>query len=383
MKRILLIKNLYAKLQNKYKGKNKGKEMKHLLAPFKKGSLSLKNSMVMAPMTRSRAIDNIPNDLMVEYYSQRSGAGLIITEGTSPSANGLGYCRIPAIFSQAQIEGWEKITTAVHKNDSKIFIQLMHTGRISHQANLPEGAKVVGVSNIKAGGQMYTDKLGLQDHTEPTALTTDEVYQLMEEFVVASKNAVKAGFDGIELHNANGYLLEQFLNPNVNNRTDEFGGSVLNRTKFIIELVTKIAAEIGKDKIGIRFSPFSDFNDMGAYNEDEVNETYIHLAKELNKIGIAYIHIGLNPAIPQKTLEGIHSNFSNTFILCNGLTAESGEELLKNGSADLVAFGRFFIANPDFDQRLEKDSPLNELDFNSLYTPDSKGYTDYPFLTKN
>ncbi len=357
--------------------------MSILLNPFSKGNFTLKNHIVMAPMTRSRAIDNIPNDLMATYYAQRSGAGLIITEGTSPSANGLGYSRIPGIFSPEQIEGWKKTTAAVHENNSKIFVQLMHTGRVAHDINLPKGGKVIGVSDIKAAGEMYSDGVGMKEHSQPVALTTDEVYDVMNEYVSAAKNAVEAGFDGVELHAANGYLLEQFLNPNVNNRTDEFGGSIENRVKFLIETAQKAANEIGKEKVGLRISPFSTFNDMQPYSEEEVNATYTYLAAELNKIGIAYLHLSYNPQVSETLMKGLKENFDGVMILCNGLTAETAETALQEGFADLVAFGRNYIANPDFDQRLAKDAPLNEVDYNTLYTPGAEGFTDYPFLNNN
>ena len=356
--------------------------MNKLLSPFTTGNLSLKNHLVMAPMTRSRAINNLPNALMAEYYAQRSGAGLIISEGTSPSPDGLGYCRIPGIYSNAQIDGWKAVSDAVHKHSSKIFMQLMHTGRVAHSANLPAGARVVGVSGIKAAGQMYTDLQGMQDHSVPHALSTSEVYNTIEEFVTAAKNAVAAGFDGVELHSANGYLLEQFLNPNVNTRTDEFGGSVANRTKFLLTVAAKTADAIGKEKVGVRISPFSTFNDMGMYDEALVNETYVHLAKELNSIGVAYIHISSNQQTPSMTYNAIRSHFKGLLIFCNGLTPVTGEKLLQEGMYDLVAYGRAFISNPDFDKRIETNAPLNEVDYQTLYTPDEKGYTDYAFLPK-
>lgn len=205
-----------------------------LLTPYSKGNLHLKNHLVMAPMTRSRAINNLPNDLMAEYYGQRTGAGLIITEGTAPTPDALSYARIPGIFSQAQIEGWKKTTTAVHKDGTKIFLQIMHTGRIGHYHNLPEGAILIGPSDIKAMGQIQTDISGLQDFSEPKALTIAGVEAVVQGYVNAAKNAIAANFDGIELHGANGYLLEQFLNPNVNNRTDAYGGSIQNRAKLTL-----------------------------------------------------------------------------------------------------------------------------------------------------
>jgi len=336
----------------------------------------------MAPMTRSRAINNIPNDLMAIYYGQRAGAGLIITEGTAPTPEGLGYPRIPGIYNNAQIEGWKKVTNTVHKSGSKIFLQLMHTGRIGHVDNLPEGAILLGVSDIKAAGQIYTDTAGMQDHSAPVALTTDDIQIVIEGFVSASKNAIAAGFDGVELHAANGYLLEQFLNPNVNNRIDEYGGSVANRARIIIEIADKVALAIGKEKVGIRFSPFSVLGDLQAYAEEEVQATYAYLANEMNRLDIQYIHISANPLIPQKTFDAIRLAFSNTIILCNGLNAETAEAQLQNGFADLVAFGRSFLTTPDFVSRIETGEALNQLDFITLYTSGEKGYTDYPAILK-
>jgi len=354
--------------------------MKKILTAYTKNGFGLKNHIVMAPMTRSRAIGNIPNDLMTTYYGQRTGAGLIITEGTAPTPEALGYPRIPGIFNAAQIAGWKKITTRVHQDGSKIFLQLMHTGRIGHTDNLPEGAVLLGASSIKAAGQIYTDTAGMQDHSDPVALTTEGVKNIINGYVSAAKNAIEAGFDGVELHAANGYLLEQFLNPNVNNRTDEYGGSIANRASLTLEVAEKVAAAIGKEKVGIRFSPFSTLGDLQPYGEDDVHETYAYLAKAMNKLDIRYIHISANPAIPQKTLDAIRTGFSNTIILCNGLTAETAEEQLNKGFADLVAFGRSFLSTPDFVNRIEKNVLLNQVDFATLYTPGEKGYTDYPAL---
>ncbi|HLA58979.1 MAG TPA: alkene reductase, partial [Puia sp.] len=303
--------------------------MKKLLSPFHKNGLELKNHLVMAPMTRSRAIDNIPNDLMAEYYGQRAGAGLIVTEGTSPTADGLGYPRIPGIFSKAQIDGWKKVTKAVHDGGSKVFIQLMHTGRIGHQDNLPDGAELLGPSSIPAAGQIYTDAKGMQEHSAPIELTTERVKEVIKGFMKATENAIEAGFDGVEFHGANGYLIEQFLNPNVNTRTDEYGGSIQKRAALTLEMVAKSAALVGKEKIGIRFSPYSVVGDLQAYDPEEVHETYTYLATELSKIGIAYIHINLNEKTAPKTLYAIRNNFKGTIIQCSGFTAESGENALK------------------------------------------------------
>jgi N-ethylmaleimide reductase len=354
--------------------------MKKLLQPFTLGALQLKNHVVMAPMTRSRAIGNLPNALMAEYYKQRSGAGLIITEGTSPSPEGLGYSRIPGAFSNEQVEHWKQVTTALHESGSKIFLQLMHTGRVAHVANLPEGYHVVGLSAIRAAGEMFTDKEGMQEHSKPTTLDGAGIENLINDFIKAAKNAVEAGFDGVELHGANGYILEQSLNPIVNNRTDNYGGSIENRSRLTLEIAGKIADAIGPEKIGIRLSPYSTLSDMPLYEESEVHETYAYLAQQLQQINIAYIHVSDNPGIPEKTHQVLRNNFSNTLIYCNGLTSETAEEKLQNGSADLVAFGRSFLANPDFMRKIEKNAPLNEVDYMTLYTSGEQGYTDYPVL---
>lgn len=236
-----------------------------LLSPFSKGGLELKNRIVMAPMTRSRAENkNTPNALMAAYYEQRAGAGLIITEGTAPSPNGLGYARIPGAYRDSQVEGWRLVTDAVHRKDTKIFLQLMHTGRVSHRLNMPGGAEIVAPSAVASKGNMWTDQEGMQPLPMPKAMSSEEVQKAIQEHVQASENAIKAGFDGVEIHGANGYLLEQFLNPGVNQRTDEYGGNVNNRTRFVLETVTAVAEAIGKEKVGIRLSPYGTFGDMPA-----------------------------------------------------------------------------------------------------------------------
>ena len=237
------------------------------------GTLALQNHLVMSPMTRNRATGNIPNELMAEYYAQRASAGLIITEGTSPSPNGLGYPRIPGIFSAEQVAGWKRITEAVHAKGAKIFVQLMHCGRIAHPLNLPRGARVLGPSAIAAAGEMYTDAEGMKQNAMPQAMTEADIKTTIEEFAQAAKNAVAAGFDGIELHGANGYLLEQFIRPNSNQRSDRYGGAIENRARFVLEVVDAVIKAIGKDKIGIRLSPFGVFNDMPLYDAMEADYT--------------------------------------------------------------------------------------------------------------
>lgn len=355
-----------------------------LLTPFSKGDFKLKNRVVMAPMTRSRAEEkNTPNSLMAEYYGQRAGAGLIITEGTSPSPNGLGYARIPAIYNEAHITGWRLTTEAVHEKGAKIFIQLMHTGRVSHQLNMPEGAEILAPSAVASKGEMYTDQEGMKPLPVPRAMTTEEVQKAIQEHVTAAKNAIKAGFDGVEIHAANGYLLEQFLNPEVNNRTDKYGGSIENRARFVLEITEAVAEAIGKEKTGIRVSPYGTFGDMPVY--DETDETYRYLAKELNKQGILYIHIVDHssmgtPEVPLSIKKDIREAFSNILILSGGYTQERAVEDLEKGLGDLVAFGRPYIANPDLTGRFESGAALAEPDQDTFYAGGEKGYIDYPAL---
>lgn len=355
--------------------------MKKILKPIEKNGISLKNRIVMAPMTRTRAIGNKPNSLMAEYYAQRAGAGLIITEGVAPVPNGLGYPNISGIFNEEQIEGWQEITKRVHEKGSKIFIQLMHTGRMGHTSSLPPEAVLVGPSDIPAAGEIYTTE-GMQAYSKPTALTKNGIQETVLGFAQAATNARIAGFDGVELHAANGYLIEQFLNPNVNNRKDEYGGSIENRSRFAIEVVEAVAKAIGPSRVGIRFSPFSSLGDLSPYDEAEVQETYSYLAKILNEKKIAYLHIGVNAETPESTFESIRNHFSGIIIQCNGLTPETAEEALQSGFADLVAFGRAFLANPDLVTRIAQGAKLNELDFATFYGTSEKGYTDYPTLTE-
>ena len=251
-----------------------------LLNSYKLGNINLKNRIVMSPMTRSRAIGNIPNELMAVYYGQRAGAGLIITEGTSPSPNGLGYSCIPGIFNEEQVEGWKKTSSAVHSKGGKIFVQLMHTGRIGHSANLPKGAKILAPSAVKPAGQIWTDAFKLQDYPVPTAMTIEEIQQTKQEYINAAKNAIKAGFDGIELHGANGYLLEQFLSPVSNKRNDNYGSSIENRCRFVLEVIKGVVEAIGKERIGIRLSPYGVASDMPHY--PEIESTYKYLSEQCN-----------------------------------------------------------------------------------------------------
>lgn len=345
------------------------------------GSITLKNKIVMAPMTRSRAIGNKPNDLIAKYYAQRSAAGLIITEGTSPSPNGLGYARIPGIFNKEQVDAWKTVTNAVHERDGKIFLQLMHTGRIAHPLNLPKGARVVAPSPIVAAGEMWTDSDGKQSHPIPQELSAEDLQATKHEFVKAALNAMDAGFDGVELHAANGYLLEQFLSPRTNKRTDEYGGNVKNRARFLLETTQEISDYIGRNKVGVRVSPYGTFNDMTHY--PEIDETYLHLAEQFNKIGIVYLHLFdqgqfENPQVPLALKQAIRDKFRNTILYTGGYDLTRAHSELTDGLADLVGFGRPFINNPDLVDRFRKNLPINPiLDFSTFYTPGEKGYTDY------
>lgn len=347
------------------------------------GPLSLQNHLVMAPMTRCRATGNIPTALMAEYYAQRATAGLIIAEGTSPSPNGLGYPRIPGIFSTAQVEGWRPISGAVHARGAKMFVQLMHCGRIAHPLNLPAGARVLAPSAVTAAGEMYTDAEGLKPHPEPQAMSAADIQLTIAEFVQAAKNTVKAGFDGIELHGANGYLLEQFIRPNTNQRTDDYGGAIENRARFVLEVAEATMAAIGKERVGIRLSPFGVFNDMPVYDGLEADYTY--LADQLDARGLVYIHLVDHsamgaPPVPDTIKAAFRKRFRGTLILSGGYDAARAESDLAADKGDLIAVGRPFLANPDLVARWKTGMAVNPPDMETFYTPGSKGYTDYPSL---
>lgn len=357
--------------------------MSILTTSFTLGSIILQNRLVMAPMTRSRAVGNIPNALMAEYYAQRATAGLIITEGTSSSPNGLGYPRIPGIFCPAQIEGWKSITEAVHSKGAKIFLQIMHCGRISHPLNMPAGARVIAPSAVAASGQMYTDAEGMKPFPVPEAMTGEEIAATVAEYGRAAGNAVDAGFDGIELHAANGYLLEQFIRPNSNLRTDSYGGSIENRARFVLEVVDAASGAIGRERVGIRLSPFGVFNDMPLY--DRMEEEYAWLARRLNLAALAYIHLVDHssmgaPPVPDSMKATFRQEFKGALILSGGYDAERAESDLAQGKGDLIGVGRAFLANPDLVERWKTGAPLNTPDMDTLYTPGSRGYTDYPAL---
>jgi len=355
-----------------------------LFEPFDLRTLPLANRTVMNPMTRSRAVQAAtPNALMATYYQQRASAGLIITEGTTPSPNGLGYARIPGLYNAQQVQGWKLVTDAVHAAGGKIVVQLMHTGRVTHQANLPAGARVLSAVTGVCPGQMWTDTQGMQPHTEAQAMTEADISQTVEEFAQSCRLAIEAGFDGVELHAANGYLLEQFLNPHVNTRTDGYGGSIEGRNRFVLEVARAAAQAIGAHRVGIRLSPYGVFNGTGAF--DEVDAQFKALTQALSDLQLMYLHVLDHsamgaPAVPAALKAELRSLFKGPFILAGGFERDSAEQALTEGRADLIGFGRPFLANPDLVARMKAGAALNAPDMATFYTADEKGYTDYPTM---
>jgi N-ethylmaleimide reductase len=355
-----------------------------LFDPFSARSLQLANRMVMAPLTRSRATtQHTPNALMAVYYGQRATAGLIITEGTSPSPNGLGYPRIPGLYDTAQVDAWKASTKAVHDQGGKIFVQFMHCGRVAHVANLPAGAEVLGPGTTVCPGEMFTDTLGMQPHSPPRAMTVDDIEHVIGEHVAAAKLAVDAGFDGVELHGANGYLIEQFLNPLVNQRTDGYGNSIECRNRLALEIARATADAIGGDRVGMRLSPYGVFNGTGAF--PEVQAQFLALAASLSALGLLYLHLVDHssmgaPPVPAEFKLKLREGFNGLFILSGGFDHGSAEKALLEKRGDLIAFGRPFLANPDLVARMRQDAALNAPDEATFYVPGAHGYTDYPVL---
>ncbi|PSM42297.1 alkene reductase [Streptomyces dioscori] len=347
--------------------------------PIDLSGTPLANRIVMAPMTRSRAgAGGAPTDISVEYYAQRASAGLIVTEGVQPSAVGQGYPDTPGLHTAEQIAAWRKVTDAVHAAGGRIFAQLMHAGRIGHPSLLPEGLVNVGASPVRAEGQVYTHE-GPLDFVTPRELTGDEVRATIGEFVDAARGAVEAGFDGVELHGANGYLIHQFLAPGSNHRTDEWGGPVENRIRFAVEAVKAVAAEIGAGRTAIRLSPGNPYNGI---QEPEPEAAYTALVDALEPLGLAYLHITEVGDIRELTL-ALRKRFSGAFVLNPATEGPTGPEslaLVEDGVADLVAYGQLFLANPDLPARLKAGGPFNEADPTTFFGGDAKGYTDYPAL---
>lgn len=352
-----------------------------LFSSFTLGDLNLKNRIVMAPMTRNRAIGNAANELMATYYQQRAEAGLIVTEGTAPSPHGLGYARIPGLFAANQVGGWQRVTEAVHAAGGRIFLQLMHTGRVSQRSNMPISARILAPSALPMQGKIYTDTQGMQPYSEPETMTETDIQNTIDEYAQAAKLAIQAGFDGVELHGANGYLIEQFISPISNHRSDAWGGSVDHRLQFPVKVAEKVAGSIGAGRVGIRVSPYGVFNDMAAY--PEIEATYTELARRLSGLKLAYIHIVDHssmgaPEVKSEMKQAIRKNFAGALILSGGYDAAKAEHDLQAKKADLIAFGRPFISNPDLVGKLKEGRPLREADAKTFYTPGEKGYIDYP-----
>ena len=354
----------------------------NLFNEYSTRKINFKNKIVMAPMTRCRAINNIPNDLMAKYYGQRAGAGLIISEGTSPSVNGIGYARIPGAYSPAQIEGWKNIAETVHQKGGKFFVQLMHCGRISASENVPETGQTIAPSPIKADGEMYTDTKGMVPHDQPLEMTKELIELTQNEFVNASENLIKAGVDGIELHAANGYLLNQFLNPRSNTREDEYGGDYKNRARFVLETAEKVVERIGAHKVGIRFSPYGSMNDMESDFFD-LTELYTYLAEELKKLDIAYIHLVDHrsftdaPEFKTPIRKTIKHVFEGTVIVGGSVNSKKDAESLTEQGFDLVYVGRPFISNPDLVEKFKNGTELTPPKEDFFYSAGAEGYTDY------
>jgi N-ethylmaleimide reductase len=355
-----------------------------LFSPIQLGPLALPNRVFMAPLTRCRASEgHVPNDLNAEYYAQRATAGLIISEATSVSPTGYGYPSTPGIHTAEQVEGWEKITSAVHAKGGHIYLQLWHVGRISHPVFQRDGALPVAPSAVKPKGQVFTGA-AMEDYVTPRALELSEIPAIIAEYVHGAALAKEAGFDGVEIHNANGYLLDQFLRDGTNHRTDSYGGSAANRARLTLEVTEAVIGVWGAERIGIRLSPGGVFNDM---NDSNPLETFGHVLRELSQFGLAYAHVTQVTAqdIAHGAKEGVGPKelrpfWKGNIVSAGGFTKETGNRALAEGWADAIAFGVPFLANPDLPERLRKDAPLNQPDEASFYGGTEKGYTDYPFL---
>ncbi len=352
-----------------------------LFSSFQLGPITLKNRVVMAPMTRNRSLSNVPGDIVAAYYAQRAEAGLIVTEGTSPSPNGLGYARIPGLFDAQQAAGWKKVTDAVHGAGGRIFVQLMHTGRASHPDNLPKGARALAPSAVKLEESVWVDPDGPKPVPAPEAMTVADIEASIEEYVTSSALAVgAAGFDGVELHGANGYLIDQFLNTASNKRDDQWGGSVENRARFALEVARRVAARIGGERLGIRVSPYGVFNGMAP--DVQLEDVYELVATKLQELGLAYIHVVDHssmgaPEVKSSVKQKIRHAFKGAYILSGGYDRGRAEADLAEKKGDLVAFGRPFISNPKLVSRLRDGKELRAPDFATFYSPGEKGYTDY------
>jgi N-ethylmaleimide reductase len=354
----------------------------NLFSPINLGDIALQHRVVMAPLTRSRAAQpgDIPQDLNVEYYQQRASAGLIITEATQISPQAKGYAYTPGIYSEQQLAGWKAVTKAVHAKGGKIVAQLWHVGRISHREVQQNGELPVAPSAIAPEGQAFTEK-GFLDFETPRALTIEEIPQVVEQYRQAAKNAKLAGFDGVEVHAANGYLLDQFLKDGSNQRDDSYGGSIENRARLTLEVTAAVAEELGSGRVGIRISPTGTFNSMSESNPQAL---FNYLADKLSEMNLAYLHVVENfggaPAREDFSFAELRRHYKGVYMANGGYSAATAEQAIAEGKADVVSFGSAFIANPDLPERFKQGAALNELDQNTLYGGGAQGYTDYPSL---
>ncbi|WP_321333633.1 alkene reductase [Breoghania sp.] len=355
-----------------------------LFTPLKVGDVDVANRVAMAPLTRNRALPDgdVPHALNAEYYAQRAGAGLIISEGTQISPSAKGYAWTPGIYSDAQVAGWKLVTDAVHAKGGKIFAQIWHVGRVSHTSLQPGGQAPVAPSAITAETRTYDGK-GFVATSQPRALEISEIAGILDDYRKAAANAERAGFDGVEIHAANGYLIDQFLRDGSNTRDDAYGGSIENRARFLEEVVDAVTGVLGGGRVGIRLSPFANANGITDSNPQPLFE---HVVDRLNRFNLAYLHMvegqtgGPRELKEGESIEALRKRFDGVYIANNNYTREMAIEAVESGKADMVAFGRPFIANPDLVERLAKDAPLNEVDRDTLYGGGEAGYTDYPFL---
>ncbi|MBC3971661.1 alkene reductase [Xanthomonas translucens] len=354
-----------------------------LFAPLRLGAIALANRIVMAPLTRNRAEGEgrIPSPLAAEYYGQRASAGLIVAEATQISPMGQGYMDTPGIYSDAQVAAWKTVTAEVHRRGGRIVLQLWHVGRISHVSLLPDGAAPVAPSALRANAKTYTAE-GFSDVSEPRALRLDEIPALLKDFRHAARNAIAAGFDGVEVHAANGYLIDQFLRDGSNHRDDAYGGSIENRTRLLFEVVQAVAQEIGAERTGVRLSPVTPANDA---HDSDPQPLFERAVERLDPLGLAFVHVieGATGG-PRDNIAfdyaALRARFRGPWLVNNGYDKALAERVIAAGTADAVAFGRPFIANPDLVERLRRAAPLNPLDADTLYGGGAKGYTDYPTL---
>jgi len=355
----------------------------HLFSPFDLRGLPLRNRVVMAPLTRARAgCERLPNDLMAEYYTQRASAGLIITEATVISEQGFGWVDSPGIYNDAQVAGWQKTTAALHAKGTPVFLQLWHCGRASH-SSFHGGEPAVSASAIKLNGDYLHTPIGKQPYETPRALETAEVAAVVQDYRTAAERAKAAGFDGVEIHAANGYLIDQFLQSRTNHRTDRYGGSLENRFRFLKEIVEAIITVLPANRVGVRLSPNGNFNDMGS---PDYRETFIHAARQLNAHGLAYLHVvdglafGFHQLGQPMTLPEFRTVFNGPLMGCCGYTQETADAAIAAGHADLIAFGRPYLSNPDLVERFAHGWELNPpADMKVWSAPTAEGYTDFPF----